>query len=92
MSRSIKIGIVVVIAIIVVGGIWWGMSLNPAANPEGAAGTPANGPSVALTSGTADADLNQDLATVDAQLNGLASDSAIADQGLSDQAVTQSQL
>jgi hypothetical protein len=35
--------------------------------------------------------LNQDLTSIDAELNGLASDSASIDQGLNDQPVSQGQ-
>lgn len=97
-----KITIAIIVAVLVIGGIWWFVSTNMA-NQQGAAGnanTMTGGNAIAttttsapaLTSGTSNADLNQDLSQIDGQLNGLASDSASVDQGLNDQPVSQSSL
>jgi hypothetical protein len=86
MSKSAKAATVIVIALIVVAGIWW-WSANT--NRTAAPGVTEN---ANTASNVTDAALNQDLASIDLQMNGLASDSASADQGLSDQPITQSQL
>jgi hypothetical protein len=58
------------------------------ASPTGATETASGGLFTAPTDDS-NAALNQDLATINSQLNGLASDSASIDQGLADQPVSQ---
>lgn len=100
MSKTVKIVLWVIILIIVVVVVWLVMAGNSTNNavPAGQASPVAVPPSTS-TSGvlqtsptdTSNASLNQDLGSIDAQLNGLASDSASVDQGLNDQPVPQGQ-
>ena len=104
MSKTTQTILWVVIAVIVIGGVWWWVSMGTQ-NPSASSGTQSNAaqngqPSVATnnTTGgtsaisatdTSDATLNQDLATLDGEMNQLSSDSASIDQGLNDQQITQ---
>jgi hypothetical protein len=101
MSKTSKITIGVIIVIIAV-IVWFLMAgKNPVSvQPTSSAPAPQNAPAPASTSSeglstsptdTSNAALNQDLTSIDAQLNGLASDSANIDQGLNDQPVSQGQ-
>lgn len=97
MSKTSKIVLWVVIAVIVAAVIVWFVvprnSTAPGVQNVPVAGAPGNAPSGLTTAptDTSDAALNQDLANIDAQLNGLASDSASIDQGLNDQPIPQGQ-
>jgi hypothetical protein len=92
MSNTAKITVTIVVILVVLGGIyWWLMGQYGAPAPSG---TSVNQPGAAsqLTSGNTNTDLNQDLATIDSQMNGFTSDSASMNQSLSDQPVSQTQL
>lgn len=85
-------------AIVVIAGIWWYVSWQQTAQApaptssntqqQGTVGQ-QNGGSNGLSQGDSNANLQQDLSAVDAQLNGLASDSVSVDQGLNDQPIQQ---
>ena len=100
MSRSLKITLWVIVAIVVIGGIWWYVSWQQTAQApaptssntqqQGAVGGNVPGPA-GLSAGNSNTALTQDLSSLDAQLNGLASDSASVDQGLNDQPIQQGQ-
>lgn len=90
MSSTAKVTVTIIVILVVLGGVyWWLLGQNAPASPGA---TNAGNSATQLTNGNTNADLNQDLATIDAQMNGLASDSASVNQSLSDQPVTQSQL
>jgi len=91
MSKGTKVVILIAVAVLVVGGAWWwtGGLNGPAGSPASPNGAQENGSAV-TTQGNSD--LSQDLAQIDSQMNGLASDSTSIDQGLSDQPVSQEQL
>lgn len=80
------IGIIIVVALGV--ALWWYMQQNPAPAPGPAAQTQAAATNPAAD--TSDAAITQDAAAVDAQMQGLNSDSANVDSSLSDQPVQQS--
>ncbi len=92
MTATVKATVWIVIIAIVVGVIWWWYiaATVPGAYPTNS-GTSSSGASN-LTAGNSNANLNQDLATIDAQMSGFNSDSASINQSLNDQSVTQSQL
>jgi len=105
MSTTGKTVLWIVIAVIVVGGgIWWWVASQssaaaptaettpPAAN-QGAPTTPGAGvtPSSSYPSGDSDQSIQQDMASVNAQMNGLGSDNASVTQSLNDQPVQQAQ-
>jgi cytoskeletal protein RodZ len=92
MSKNTKIVIGIIIIVIIAGGIWWWY----ASKQNGTGGAPSSASqsnaeqndgtaAPVLSQSTSDASLNQDLSAIDGQLNGLASDSASADQSLSAQ-------
>lgn len=95
MSTTGKVILWIVVAVIVVGGIWWwAASQNsgaPAVTATNGGGSPAAS-STASTSypqGDSDQSINQDMASVNAQLNGLSSDNASITQSMNDQPVQQ---
>lgn len=99
MSTSIKIVLLIVIVIVAGTAIWWwsmgqgspvGYNTTNSGNPGGTTNTPSGGSS--LSQGNTNAELNQDLAQIDSQVNGFSSDSASIDQSLNDQSVSQTQL
>ncbi len=104
MSKTGKIILWVVLAVIVVGGgIWWWMAsqagTTPAAmyNNTGAtvassstSGTSATA-STSYPQGDSDQSINQDMASVNAQMNGLSSDNASVTQSMNDQPVQQAE-
>jgi hypothetical protein len=95
----------VIVAIVVVVAIVWFVMMQNGATPSGqGSSVPAqnvqtsptgqsNIPSGLTTAAKDDSNaaLNQDLNSIDSQLNGLSSDSANIDQGLNDQPVSQGQ-
>ncbi len=85
MSSSSKAVIWVVAIVVVAGAIWWYVAAQNPAEPE-TYGTNATS-SVAMSQGTSDQSLNQDLTQIDAQMNGLSSDSASVNQSFSDQPI-----
>ncbi len=95
MSSTAKITVTIVVILLVLGGVyWWLLGQQRATAPTIPAGGTSAAPTgaAALTNGNTNADLSQDLATIDAQANGFATDSASMDRSLNDQPVTQSQL
>ena len=96
MSNTAKVIVTIVVILVILGGIyWWLVGQNGPVNPpvtttgnNAAAGTGAS----ALASGNSNADLNQDLATIDGQIGGFSSDAVSINQAMNDQPVTQSQL
>lgn len=87
MSKSVQITIWVIVAIIVIGGIWlWLSGNNNEANPAAQSNTANNQTATVSDNNTS---LDQDLANLDVQLNGLASDSASINDGLNDQPIAQ---
>jgi hypothetical protein len=76
MSKTAKTVVAIVVAILVIWFIWWiaGSSRQPAA--------PAVGQQQSASAVTATSDVDQDLTSVDAQMNGLSQDSANVDQSI----------
>ncbi|HUC01734.1 MAG TPA: hypothetical protein VMA75_02415 [Candidatus Paceibacterota bacterium] len=100
MSKTGKILSGVVIAIIVIGGVWWWIDAQngtvPTALAPGANGTSsvANSPAAASTSypqGDSDQAIDQDMTSLNAQMNGLSSDNASVTQSMNDQPVQQAE-
>ena len=90
MSRNAWIGLGIVVAVVIIGGVVYAMS-NPASAPgtapygsESGTGSYAE-PTSTLPSGTStsDASLNTDLKSVDSQMSGFNSDNAAASQSVS---------
>jgi flagellar basal body-associated protein FliL len=81
--------VIVVIVIVVAGGIWWSMNSNTG---TGTVAQNTNNGAAAQPSGNSDQAIDQEMASINAQMNGLSSDSASVNQGLSDQPVQQSQF
>ena len=89
----------VVIAVVVIGGAWWYLSMsqtataptasNPAPSAPPAPMPPSNGVSA---SNNSNATLQSNLSNIDSQMNGFSSDNASVNNGMSDQQVQQSQL
>lgn len=106
-SKTTQWTIVAIVAVVILGGVWWYSSQGgPATSPatvqvtspanQGAAPTsqvkPSTGPSNTVSaSNNSDVTLNQDLSTVDSQMNGLNSDEVNVGQSLSDQPIPQGQ-
>lgn len=97
MSRTGKTAVLVV-AVVVIVGLWWLMSRENAYAPTADTNAPSSpasgsglGAGTAPTSAqnTSDAGLEQDMASIDAQLNTLGSDSAAIDQSMNDKPVEQ---
>ena len=100
MSKTAKIVLWVVVLIIVIVVIAWfvisqGTSAPTAPTAQNAPATngapSASGSLSTSPADTSNAALNQDLTSINSELNGLASDSANVNQGLNDQPVTQGQ-
>lgn len=86
MSKTLKtiIWIAIIIVVAVVLWLWYGgMKSQNGASLYGSTNQNVNS---GLSQGTSDASLNQDLSAIDNQLNGLASDTANADQSLNQSA------
>jgi hypothetical protein len=95
MSKTAQIVIWVIVAVIVIGGVWWWIASNQTSgtptnpySPTSQATPPANqGTAQGATStsntivsnGTSDNNLDQDMTNINAQMNGLSSDSANVD-------------
>jgi cytoskeletal protein RodZ len=95
MSKTGKVIMWIVIVIIVVGGIWWWVisRSNTAMAPSGD-NTPsvsANATSTSYPQGDSDQSINQDMASMNTQMNGLNSDNASVTQSLNDQPVQQAE-
>lgn len=81
MSKNSKTVLWVVIVLVVLGLIWWVYAANMNSNSSGQTngyGQTSNALNSTVSSGNSNADLNQDMSKVDAQMNGLNSDSASA--------------
>jgi type IV secretory pathway TrbL component len=88
MSKKTKIIIWVIVVVVVLGVIWWMVknSQNTSQpNMMNTAGAPANESSTENTivsTGTSDSDLDQDMNNINAQMNGLSSDTANVDASM----------
>ena len=96
MSSKAKLAITIIVIVVALGGVYWWLTsqqgaLAPSTAPGGASTSQNGAAQPQLTSGNSNADLNQDLATIDAQMNGVSSDSASMNNSFNDQPVTQSQ-
>jgi cytoskeletal protein RodZ len=98
MSKTEKVILWIVIVVIVVGGIWWWMasrnSNTPAAtvnNKVGATAVSSSTASPSYPQGDSNQSINQDMASLNTQMNGLSSDNASATQSLNDQPVPQAE-
>lgn len=95
MSTTGKVILWIVVAVIVVGGIWWwAASQNsgaPAVTATNGGGSPvaSTTASTSYPQGDSDQSINQDMTSVNAQLNGLSSDNASITQSMNDQPVQQ---
>ena len=89
MTKSSKIIIWAIVILVIVAGIWWYFS-RPSASPTQPIQTGSAGGTV-TAGNNSNAALDQDLSTIDSQLNSLSADSASIDQGLNDQPITQGQ-
>lgn len=106
-SKTIEWSVVAVIAVIILGGVWWYSSESgPATSPvtvqvtpptnQGVSKTsqvtPSNGSGGAVSaSNNSDVTLNQDLSAVDSQISGLNSDITNVGQSLNDTPIPQGQ-
>src|SRR6185312_9879454 len=101
MSTNAKIVLGIVIAVIVIGaGVWWWIAIRStspmptAVNVQNNPTLPENATtSVPTTTTQDDSDqaIGQDMASMNAQMNGFNSDSASMDQSFNDQPVQQGQ-
>ena len=103
MSSTGKITLwVVIILVVVVGGVWWWVASQGAGTNGGVApstGTaavvnPSSASSTAsasssLPQGNSNQAINQEMTNINAQMNGLSSDTASVNQSLNDQPVPQ---
>ncbi len=86
MSKTLKIVLGVLVIVLIGAGAWWYMgesstsSSLPATQAQQDAAAAA---APALSQGSSDSDLSQDAKTIDGQMNGLNSDNASIDQGMS---------
>ena len=81
---SAKVWWIVIILIIIIGGVWWWN-----ASQSATAIAPVTDSTVSSPSDTSNVALNQDLSSVDSQMNGLQSDNTAVDQSLSASTTTQ---
>ena len=86
MSSSLKAIVWIVIVVIVAGGVWWYLGSHKTEAPNTQTGN-ANTPAATLSQGNTNQNLAQDLTSIDAQMNGLASDSASVSQSMNDQPI-----
>lgn len=84
MTKSKIIVLAVVLALVILGG--WYFGNKPTTAPSDKSNTSA--PAVTAENST-DASLDKDLQGIDVQMNGLSSDSASIDQGLNDKPIEQ---
>jgi len=75
---SAKVWWIIVILIIIIGGVWWWN-----ASQSATVFAPTTTSTITSSSDTSNATLNQDLSSVDLQMNGLQSDNTAVDQSLS---------
>jgi len=86
----------IIVAVVVIGGgVWWWTAAHPAANSNGQALGTAEQSSAAsatpLPQGDSDQAITQEMTDINAQMNGLGSDTASVDQSMNDQPVPQGQ-
>ncbi len=99
MSKTGKIILWVVVAAVVIGGIWWWVASQssvaaPAVTNENGSLPNSTQTTTATTSypqGDSDQSIDQDMTSLDAQMNGLNSDNASITQSMNDQPVQQAQ-
>jgi len=100
MSKTGTIILWVVIAVIVIGGIWWWIAASQSGTPAATSNsygntTPTTGASTTASSpypqGDSDQSINQDMTSLNAQVNGLNSDNANVTQSMNDQPVQQAE-
>ena len=104
MSNTGKIILWVVIAVVVIGGIWWlvagqsNVATAPSNTASGTAGSPESATTTASTTvsasypqGNSNQAIDQSMTNLNTQMNGLTSDNASVTQSLNDQPVTQVQ-
>jgi cytoskeletal protein RodZ len=106
MSKTAKIVLGIVIAVIVVGGIWWWIAsqsagpstaMVPAATSNSATSTSSASSTVSSTSsssypqGDSDQSIDQDMTSLNTQMNGMNSDNASVTQSMNDQPVQQAE-
>ena len=93
MSSNTKIVVGIIVAIAVIGGIWyfWNQGSTNTSGTSQAASVASTTSQPTLSSGNSDQNLNSDLAQIDSQMNIANSDSAAVDQGFSDQPIQQAQ-
>ncbi|MDO8469977.1 MAG: hypothetical protein Q7S84_03100 [bacterium] len=95
MSRTVKTAVIVSVVVVVVVGLWWFMRSQNAYAPGTATDVPP-APEIGITppvpQNPSGASIEQDMASIDAQLNALGSDSAAVDESLSDTPVKQENL
>ncbi len=89
---------IIVAAIVIVGGIWWWMASRTGANvPSSPAASSNNANATSSTStaslpqGNSNQAINQEMTSINAQMNGLSSDTASVSQSMNDQPVPQTQ-
>jgi len=101
MSTSTKTILWIILVVLVVLGVWWWFAsqnagtqntVPPAAQSNSSAPAATNTQNqnqTIVSTGTSDASLDQDLANIDSQLGGLASDSAAVDTSLNQSTTAQ---
>ncbi len=87
MSKKIKIIIGVIVAVVVIGIVWWMIKKSQNASQPNVNGTEATAnesstENTIVSTGTSDNDLDQDMNNISAQLNGLSSDTANVDASM----------
>ena len=86
MRGSAKVWWIVIILIVIIGGVWWWNSQSATVIAPATENLPAATSDQGLSTSPSDssnAALNQDLNSVDSQINGLNSDNTAVDQSLS---------
>ncbi|MES2134887.1 MAG: hypothetical protein V4449_01435 [Patescibacteria group bacterium] len=94
MSGNIKVAIGVVLVAVVIGGLYYWYSstksdVAPAVVADQTATPAPTGPTLPSGSDTSDTALGQDVASVDADVSAMTSDTASIDSGMNDTAVQQ---
>jgi len=103
MSKTGKIILWIVVALIVIGGIWWLIASQngtpstsnsytnaPTTNTSSTTGT-STASSTSYPQGNSDQSINQDMTSLNVQMNGLSSDNASVTQSMNDQPVQQAE-
>ncbi len=86
MSSSSKAILWIVIVVVVAGGAWWYLGSRKTEAPSTQTNS-ANTAAATLSQGSSNQNLAQDLTKIDAQMNGLSSDSASVSQSVNDQPI-----